>query len=261
MLRTLRSLASAVHTHTAPISVASLSSGLREPAHCPGLILGAARAMATAGKAQRDWRAPPGAADAGPTPLLLQNSFLDEKVPFVPAAGPDSKQITWYACGPTVYDVAHMGHARNYLTFDIIRRVLEDYFGYNLLMVMNVTDVDDKIILRARRNYLLAQYKDAGKPATEVRLRRSARQPRLTWPQAGFERPNPTPRCLQVRAYAEVAVQAAVAKQDKKIGELQGLVAAAVAEAEVRAAAPAEPVQLPHTLASDCGPFLLMIGA
>lgn len=36
---------------------------------------------------------------------------------------------SWYICGPTVYDSAHMGHARNYLTFDIIRRVLEDYFG------------------------------------------------------------------------------------------------------------------------------------
>ena len=61
--------------------------------------------------------------------------------------------------GPTVYDSAHVGHARNYLSFDIVRRVLEDYFGYNVLFVMNVTDVDDKIILRARRNHLLANYR------------------------------------------------------------------------------------------------------
>ncbi len=52
-----------------------------------------------------------------------------------------------------------MGHARNYVTFDIVRRVLEDYFGYSISFVMNVTDVDDKIILRARRNYLLQQYR------------------------------------------------------------------------------------------------------
>jgi cysteinyl-tRNA synthetase len=101
---------------------------------------------------QRDWTPPAGVDQQGPGALMLYNSLLDEKVPFVPQAGPASKQITWYTCGPTVYDSAHMGHARNYVTFDIVRRVLEDYFGYSCLFVMNVTDVDDKIILRARRN-------------------------------------------------------------------------------------------------------------
>lgn len=104
--------------------------------------------------------------------LVLYNSYVDKKVPFVPAAGPDSKQISWYTCGPTVYDSAHVGHARNYLSFDIVRRVLEDYFGYNILYVMNVTDVDDKIILRARRNYLLGNYvKQAAGNAQKVRGR------------------------------------------------------------------------------------------
>ena len=90
--------------------------------------------------------------------LHLYNSLVDRKVPFVPIAGADSKSITWYTCGPTVYDSTHMGHARNYLAFDILRRVLEDYFGYSILYVMNITDVEDKIILRARRNHLLKQY-------------------------------------------------------------------------------------------------------
>lgn len=90
--------------------------------------------------------------------LMLYNSALDEKVPFVPRDGPDSKDVFWYCCGPTVYDSAHIGHARNYVTFDIIRRVLEDYFGYNVTYVMNVTDVDDKIILRARRKYLMEEF-------------------------------------------------------------------------------------------------------
>ncbi|EFJ42920.1 hypothetical protein VOLCADRAFT_66444 [Volvox carteri f. nagariensis] len=122
--------------------------------------------MSSNTKITREWY-PPAADGTQTAPLMLYNSFVDEKVPFVPVAGPNSRQITWYACGPTVYDVAHMGHARNYLSFDIVRRVLEDYFGYNCLMVMNVTDVDDKIILRARRNYLLAQYKRSGKTPDE----------------------------------------------------------------------------------------------
>jgi cysteinyl-tRNA synthetase len=116
--------------------------------------------------AERVWRQPHdavcngGGHAASPTDgrLVLYNSLIDRKVPFVPIAGPHSKNITWYTCGPTVYDSTHMGHARNYLAFDIVRRVLEDYFGYNVMFIMNVTDVDDKIILRARRNHLLAEY-------------------------------------------------------------------------------------------------------
>ena len=52
-------------------------------------------------------------------------------------------------CGPTVYDETHMGHARTYLAFDIIHRILRDYFGYNVRLVMNITDIDDKIIRKA----------------------------------------------------------------------------------------------------------------
>lgn len=90
--------------------------------------------------------------------LMLLNSLIDKKVPFVPSSGAESKNISWYTCGPTVYDSAHLGHARNYLAFDIVRRVMEDYFGYSILYVMNITDVEDKIILRARRNHLMAAY-------------------------------------------------------------------------------------------------------
>ncbi|GAB4521597.1 MAG: cysteine--tRNA ligase [Anaerolineales bacterium] len=58
--------------------------------------------------------------------------------------------VRMYVCGPTVYDKAHVGHAMSVLVFDIIRRYLE-YKGYRVLHVMNYTDVDDKIILRAQR--------------------------------------------------------------------------------------------------------------
>ncbi|KAI1138694.1 tRNA synthetases class I (C) catalytic domain-containing protein [Hypoxylon sp. FL0543] len=73
-------------------------------------------------------------------------------VPFVPI---EKGKVSWYACGPTVYDQSHLGHARNYVSTDIIRRILMHYFGFNVKFVMNFTDVDDKIIIKARRQRLL----------------------------------------------------------------------------------------------------------
>lgn len=49
-------------------------------------------------------------------------------------------------------------YLRSYISFDILRRVLSDYFGYDVLYVMNITDIDDKIIKRARQNYLYEKY-------------------------------------------------------------------------------------------------------
>ncbi|XP_058461123.1 cysteine--tRNA ligase, cytoplasmic [Malaya genurostris] len=87
--------------------------------------------------------------------LRLYNSLTRQKELFRPH---DGRNVKWYSCGPTVYDASHMGHARSYISFDILRRVLTDYFGYNVLYVMNITDVDDKIIKRARQTYLYEQY-------------------------------------------------------------------------------------------------------
>jgi cysteinyl-tRNA synthetase len=56
--------------------------------------------------------------------------------------------VLMYVCGPTVYDNAHVGHAMSTLVYDILRRYLE-YSGYQVQHVMNYTDVDDKVILRA----------------------------------------------------------------------------------------------------------------
>ncbi|KAI0201057.1 cysteinyl-tRNA synthetase [Astrocystis sublimbata] len=83
--------------------------------------------------------------------------------PFTPI---EKGKISWYACGPTVYDHSHLGHARNYVSTDIIRRILLHYYGFDVRFVMNFTDIDDKIILRARRQRLLEvekkkQYTDA----------------------------------------------------------------------------------------------------
>jgi cysteinyl-tRNA synthetase len=58
-----------------------------------------------------------------------------------------------YICGPTVYGPGHVGHLKTYLTFDIVRRVLEDYFKISMTVVENITDVDDKIIKGTYQNF------------------------------------------------------------------------------------------------------------
>jgi cysteinyl-tRNA synthetase len=75
--------------------------------------------------------------------LKVHNSLKPgPPVPFVPK---EEGKVSWYACGPTVYDHSHLGHARNYVSTDIIRRIMRDYFGYKVTFVMNITDVDDKV--------------------------------------------------------------------------------------------------------------------
>jgi tRNA synthetases class I (C) catalytic domain len=100
------------------------------------------RTMASTSREQPPWSAPTGAT---PHPKLrIYNSLTRSKVPFIPL-DPDGKRVTWYACGPTVYDDAHLGHARNYVSTDILRRILRDYFKFDVTFVMNITDVDDKV--------------------------------------------------------------------------------------------------------------------
>ncbi|KAG6920156.1 hypothetical protein DXG01_004922 [Tephrocybe rancida] len=92
-----------------------------------------------------------------PEPVLkVYNSLTRTKTEFVPR---DGRHVKWYNCGPTVYDASHMGHARNYVTQDILRRIMTDYFGYDVYFVMNITDIDDKIIIRARQNHLLENFR------------------------------------------------------------------------------------------------------
>ncbi|KAI8906879.1 tRNA synthetases class I (C) catalytic domain-containing protein, partial [Gorgonomyces haynaldii] len=87
--------------------------------------------------------------------LKLFNSLTKQKEEFIPN---HPGQVSWYVCGPTVYNKTHLGHARTYMAFDVQRRILQQYFGYQVLYVMNVTDIDDKIILSARKQYLLQEY-------------------------------------------------------------------------------------------------------
>ena len=110
----------------------------------------------TSKREQPTWAPPRGLGEGEDYELVLWNSLTRKKEVFVPQKG---RQVTWYNCGPTVYDASHMGHARTYLTFDILRRVLQNYFKYDVFFVMNITDIDDKIIKRARQNHLYENYK------------------------------------------------------------------------------------------------------
>eukprot|EP00980_Cylindrotheca_fusiformis_P011865 scaffold2817_cov130-Cylindrotheca_fusiformis.AAC.20 len=60
------------------------------------------------------------------------------------------KGLAWYTCGPTTYAPAHLGHARTYVSIDILRRVVEDQSTKAPLFVMNITDIDDKILAAAK---------------------------------------------------------------------------------------------------------------
>ena len=60
----------------------------------------------------------------------------------------DPNHVSIYACGPTVYDVPHLGHARTALTYDVLKRFLL-WSGYTVTLASNITDIDDKIITRS----------------------------------------------------------------------------------------------------------------
>ena len=78
--------------------------------------------------------------------MTLYDSVKKTKLPFEPL---QEGKVSLYVCGPTVYDDAHLGHAKSALVFDLLRRVLEAE-GYEVTFARNITDIDDKIINKAR---------------------------------------------------------------------------------------------------------------
>nr|XP_045233367.1 probable cysteine--tRNA ligase, mitochondrial isoform X3 [Macaca fascicularis] len=123
-----------------------------------GRGLGAPLLQAALGLGPAGWHWPAGRAASGgrgrawlqptgrETGVQVYNSLTGRKEPLIVA---HAEAASWYSCGPTVYDHAHLGHACSYVRFDIIRRILTKVFGCNIVMVMGITDVDDKIIKRA----------------------------------------------------------------------------------------------------------------
>ncbi len=79
--------------------------------------------------------------------LVLFNDLTRRKEPFVPVV---PGRVGFYACGPTVYDFFHIGNARPFIVFDVLRRYL-DWSGYSVTFIQNFTDIDDKMIDRANR--------------------------------------------------------------------------------------------------------------
>lgn len=77
--------------------------------------------------------------------LKLFNSYSDKVEEFTPING---KKVNMYVCGPTVYDHPHLGHARCYITWDVVYRYLK-FLGYDVTYCRNVTDVDDKILAKS----------------------------------------------------------------------------------------------------------------
>ena len=228
--------------------------------------------MSTTPSAASPAEAAPSALSLSTTLHLRSTLHGDARVPFIPASG--GRRVTWYTCGPTVYDVAHMvrgcdregertpptaasrsvhplsldllllsliclflnsplfshinqGHARTYVAFDTVRRVLEDWFGYDVTLVMNVTDVDDKIIARARRGHLLKGYRNGNPTPGEARSRAAAALAAQVAAQAA------------VTASAEAGAAAAAALAKAGVGEgggPSGGASRAAAEAAAEAA-------------------------
>lgn len=83
--------------------------------------------------------------------LQFTNTLTRSKEPFAPI---DEKNVRLYVCGPTVYDFAHIGNARPAVVFDVLFRLLRHVYGEDhVTYVRNITDVDDKINARAKRDF------------------------------------------------------------------------------------------------------------
>src|SRR5574344_2958348 len=77
--------------------------------------------------------------------MRLYNSYSLKTEEFIPI---EENKVKMYVCGPTVYDSAHLGHARCYITWDILYRYLK-FKGFDVTYCRNVTDVDDKILKKS----------------------------------------------------------------------------------------------------------------
>lgn len=81
--------------------------------------------------------------------MQLYNTLTQKKEEFVPI---EKNKVKMYSCGPTVYNYFHIGNARPFIVFDVLRRYFE-YRGYDVTFVQNFTDIDDKMIRRANEEH------------------------------------------------------------------------------------------------------------
>ena len=114
--------------------------------------------------------------------MKVFNTITRKKEKFNPI---NKEFVTMYVCGPTVYDLFHIGNARTFVVFDVVRRYLE-YKGYKVKFIQNFTDIDDKIINKANKEgkhisqvserYIKHYYEDADK----LNIKRATLNPRAT---------------------------------------------------------------------------------
>jgi len=114
--------------------------------------------------------------------MKVYNTLTRRKEEFIPI---EEGKVKMYVCGPTVYNLFHIGNARTFIIFDTIRRYLE-YRGYEVKFVQNFTDIDDKMIKKAKDtnttvkelgdHYIMEYYKDADK----LKIKRATVNPRAT---------------------------------------------------------------------------------
>lgn len=114
--------------------------------------------------------------------MKVYNTLTRQKEEFVPL---EEGKVRMYVCGPTVYNLFHIGNARTFIIFDTIRKYLE-YKGYEVNFVQNFTDIDDKMIKKAQDTdttvkelgdrYIMEYYQDADK----LKIKRATVNPRAT---------------------------------------------------------------------------------
>ena len=115
--------------------------------------------------------------------VTLYNTLTQKNEELVPH---EKNKIKMYVCGPTVYDSAHLGHARAAVTFDVIERFLS-HVGYEVTYVRNFTDIDDKIINRAN---------ETGIPANEI-SEKYIQEYREDMASIGVKRPTVEPKVTE----------------------------------------------------------------
>jgi len=95
-------------------------------------------------------------------PLKVYNTYSRKVEVFTPIT---EGLVKMFVCGPTVYDYLHLGHARTYIFYDVVARYLK-YLGYKVIFIINITDIDDKIFEKAKKerrraSEITSKYKEA----------------------------------------------------------------------------------------------------